>query len=315
MPGQMIPSIPLLAGYPYRLFGLNFISDRAIPGVPEMGELARENAIHIGFGDAPIGIRAPEYEDDSVQANGEEYLFRFPKVGRIYVRGGERIIVEPVDGADEVVLWQVILGVGASIAGFRRGLVPIHASAVVSGDRCVALAGQSTAGKSTLAALLNRLGYSLHADDLCLADCSGEHVMVGAGVPELRLCQDAASMAGWENIEPFSRALEAAKSVFRWNDLSRASRRLLRIYVLEFAPAGAEPGIYPIIGLGALEALIDCLRLRLPLLLTGPAEKYFAVLTALSRQVAMFRFVRPRDLQQSRYWTEYLAAHFEKESV
>src|SRR5260221_8940765 len=125
--------MPLVAGYPYRFFGLNFISDIAIPGISEVGELARENAIHIEFGAAPIGIPAPQYEDDSVQANGEEYLFRFPRIGRIYVRGGEQIIVEQVDRADEVVLWQVILGVGASIAGFRRGLVPIHASAVLSG--------------------------------------------------------------------------------------------------------------------------------------------------------------------------------------
>ena len=202
----MIPSASLVAGYSYRLFGLNFISDRAIPGVSDVGELAPENAIHIEFGDAPISIPAPEYEDESVQANGEEYLFRFPRIGRIYVRGGKQIIVEQVDGADEIVLWQVILGAGASIAGFRRGLVPIHASAVVSGDYFVALAGQSTAGKSTLAALLNRLGYELHTDDLCLADCSGQHVMAGPGVPELRLCQDAVGMAGWRHIEPFRRA-------------------------------------------------------------------------------------------------------------
>jgi hypothetical protein len=307
--------MPLVARYSYRFFGLNFVSDRPIPGVSEVGELPGENAIYLEFGDVPNRIVAPEYEDESVQASGAEYLFRFPAIAQIYVRGGEHIIVEQVDGADEVLLWQVILGVGSSIAGFRRGLVPIHASAVVSGDHCMALAGQSTAGKSTLAALLNSLGYELHADDLCLADCKGEHVMVGPGVPELRLCQDAVIMAGWQHIEPFGKAAAAAKSVFRWSEPGRASRRLLRMYVLEFATAGVEPGIYPIIGLGALEALIDCLRLRLPLLLTGPVERYFELLTALSRRIAMFRFVRPRDLEQSRYWAEYLAAHFEKESV
>jgi hypothetical protein len=307
--------LPAAEGHPYRFFGLDFISAKAIPGVSETAAWRLENAIHVEFGDAPAWIRAPEYEDESVQANGDEYLFRFPRIGRIYVRGGERIIVEQIEGADEVVLWQVILGVGTSIAGFRRGLVPIHASAVVSNGHCMALAGQSTAGKSTLAALLNRLGYDLHADDLCLADCSGEHVMAGPGVPELRLSQDSIGIAGWQNREPFARAIEASKSVFRWNGPGSVSRRLQRIYVLEFATAGTEPGIYPITGLGALEALIDCLRLRLPLLLTGPARRYFETLTELSRKVAIFRFVRPRDLEQSRYWAEYLAAHFEKESV
>jgi hypothetical protein len=168
---------------------------------------------------------------------------------------------------------------------------------------------------STLAALLNRLGFEFHADDLCLADCSGRHVMVGPGVPELRLCEASAGVSGWQHVEPFARASEAAKSVYRWKDRERPSRRLARIYVLEFASGEAESGIYAISGFGALEALIDCLRLRLPLLLTGPAERYFEALTAVSRDVAMFRFARPRDLQLSRYWTEYLAAHLRKESV
>jgi hypothetical protein len=305
--------MPLIAEHHYLCFGLTFISARAIPRICETHTCALEAPIHIEFDQAPVAIRAPQYEDDLVQATGDEYLFRFPGIGRIYISGGERIVVEPVDGADEVVMWQVILGVGASIAGFRRGLVPIHASAVVSGDHCVAFAGQSTAGKSTQAALLNRLGYSLHADDLCLADCAGEHVMAGTGVPELRLCRDAAGIAGWGQVEPSALAHEAGKSIFRWHETESTSRRLLRIYVLEFSSASEVPGIYPLVGLQALTALIDCLRLRLPLLLTGQAGRTFEALTALSRDVAMFRFVRPRDLEQSRHWTECLATHFEKD--
>lgn len=306
--------MPLATGFSYRLFGLTFITDREIPGVSGLGDIPLEDPIQIEFGAAPASINPVEYQDESVQANGREYLFRFPKIGRIYLRGGEHMIVEELPGADEVVLWQVILGVSGSIAGFRRGLVPLHASAVAVGDGCVALAGQSTAGKSTQAALLNRLGYALHADDLCLADCGGERVLVGAGVPELRLSQASIDTAGWQDKKPFAVAHEAAKSVFRWNSGHAKPRPLQRIYVLAFAAEGEEPGVYPLTGFGAFEALIDCLRLRLPLLLTGSAEKNFEVLAALARKVALFRFVRPRDLQQSRYWTDHLAAHFEKES-
>jgi hypothetical protein len=304
-----------LAEHHYSFFGLNFISTRRIPGVPESPQPAREDAIRIEFAAAPAAIQAPEYEDDTVQANGEEYLFRFPQVGRIYIRGGERIVIEPVDGADPAVMWQVILGVGASVAGFRRGRVPIHASAVASGNDCVALAGQSTAGKSTLAALLNQLGYSLHADDLCLADCAGPQVMAGAGVPELRLGRDSARVTGWEQVEPSDTVRETGKSIYPWHRSDTGARRLSRIYVLEFASAGAVPGIYPVVGLQALNGLIDCLRLRTPLLLTGQAGRTFAALTALSDQVPMFRFVRPRDLAQSHYWTAFLAAHFEREAA
>ena len=74
--------------------------------------------------------------------------------------------------------------------------------------------------------------------------------------------------------------------------------------------AGAVPGIYPLVGFEALTALIDCLRLRLPLLLTGLAGRTFEALTALSRDVAMFRFVRPRDLEPRIWLTQSPAAAF-----
>jgi hypothetical protein len=61
----------------------------------------------------------------------------------------------------------------------------------------------------------------------------------------------------------------------------------------------------------ALQALIDCLRIRLPLLMTGAAQKSFERMAAVSRSVEMFRFVRPRDPEQSWHWAGRLAEHFD----
>lgn len=224
-----------IAEFAYHLFGLDFLSGKPIPGVPLAGRVAADDAVRIEFGSVPGSIRAPEYADESVQATGSEYLLDFPKVGRIYVQGSERITIELAPDSDPTGMWQIVMGVGASIAGFRRGFVPIHASAVAHGDDCVAFAGQSTAGKSTIAALLTTLGYGLHADDLCLARWSDGRVDVGQGVQEL---------------------------------------------------------------------LIDCLRIRLPLLVTGQARKNFEQVAAVSSAVKMFRFVRPFD-------AERLAEHFD----
>jgi hypothetical protein len=305
------------AEFSYRLFGLGFLSGEPIPGVPTEAEITRCDAIHIEFGATPRSIPAPEYQNARVQATGAEYLFHCPGLGRISVQGSERIVferaVERGPGTTSA-MWRLILGAGASMAGFRRGFVPIHASAVVDGNDCIAFAGKSKAGKSTIAGLLNGLGYRLHADDLCLAYSSDRQVAVGAGVPELRLDEDAVGMVGWNDVEPVAIAA-AGKSAFRWGTPEGGPRPLRRIYILEFASESSQPGIYRISGVVALSALIDCLRLRLPLLLTGLAPRNFERIAAISRTVEMFRFVRPLDANQSWYWTKRLAEHFKTESV
>lgn len=303
----------------YDLFGLNFQTAIPIPGVEPAGPIAVERAaelapIRIEFGPVPQSIPAPCYADSAVQVTGDEYLFQYPGLVRLYVQGGDRIVVEAAPAADPVKLWTVILGVGASIAGFRRGYVPIHASSILTPNGCIAFAGQSGAGKSTTAAWLLRLGCQLHADDLCLADVSGDEVVVGRGIQELRLWDESIEALGWTDVRPFAVMPDLPKSVFRWASafprmgaLQRIPLR--RVYVLEFA-AAEEPGIYAMDGVQALQALIDCLRLRPRILSTGLAGRTFEHLTMLCRKVEMFRFVRPLDIRSSESWIHRLAEHF-----
>ena len=48
----------------------------------------------------------------------------------------------------------------------QRGLLPLHASAIVTRGGIAAFAGHRGAGKSTTAALLSLLGYELVTDDV-----------------------------------------------------------------------------------------------------------------------------------------------------
>src|SRR6185436_17962029 len=48
----------------------------------------------------------------------------------------------------------------------QRGLLPLHASALLLGAGAIALLGPSRAGKSTLAAALARRGHPVLADDV-----------------------------------------------------------------------------------------------------------------------------------------------------
>lgn len=269
-----------------------------------------EDTIHVRFGPAPGRITDADFADGPVQANSTEYLLELPGSCRLHLQGHDRIVVDAVPGWDRNLAWTIILSVGASIAGLRRGLVPLHASAILARSGCIAFAGQSGAGKSTLAASLVHRNWPLFAEDLCLMSLDDTGVRVGRGLTQLRLCDDAAGLLGWSQPDsPIGAA--PAKSFFSQTDSGPESSCLRRIYALEFAGEGVAPGIHRVEGSAAMLLITRCLRVRLPMLRVGAATRHFDNLVKISRQVEIYRFVRPRSLEQSAYWTSRLAEHFD----
>jgi hypothetical protein len=305
--------LPLQSAHEYYdLFGLIFESTENIPGIAPAGISLCRNAIAIEFGPVPHRIENVEFEDSTVRASGSEYLFTYPGVLRLYVEQDRRIVVERQEDCSPVRLWTFVLGVGASITGFRRGHIPLHASSILTEKGCIAFAGRAGAGKSTVAAFLINRGFELFTDDLCLIQWSGTmKPVVGRGVPELRLSGDSIAALDWTDAKPFAVQPNANKTVFRRAAPRERFGDLRRIYILEFTRDGAAPGIHRLSGTEALRALINCLRLRLGLLPTGEARRTFERLTAIGDKVEIFRFARPPDYQQSSYWFDRLIEHFE----
>ncbi len=80
------------------------------------------------------------------------------------------------DGWERLLIAQVL-----PFAALLHGLEVFHASAVVAGQRAVALAGPSRAGKSSVAYELCRRGAAFLADDVLALERSGEELLAHAG--------------------------------------------------------------------------------------------------------------------------------------
>ena len=89
-------------------------------------------------------------------------------VGRYLVRGGAEILVDAAGGAAERDVRLFLLGSALGILCHQRGLLPLHANAVVANGAAYAFAGHSGAGKSTLAAHFAQAGYEILCDDVCV---------------------------------------------------------------------------------------------------------------------------------------------------
>jgi hypothetical protein len=84
-----------------------------------------------------------------------------------------------------------------------RGIICLHASAVVLDTGAIALVGPPGAGKSTLAAAFGGSGFSVLSDDVVALVDEGEHFLAQPGYPRVNLWPDSAStLFGFENSLP-----------------------------------------------------------------------------------------------------------------
>ena len=140
----------------------------------------------------------------------DEACYFYKDAGKYLVRSGREIIVEPISGADPVVVRLSLLGPAMALALMQRGTFVLHASAVAfQGSRAVAFLGGHAWGKSTLAAMLHLRGHRMLTDDVAaigLPDDSSDPDAAASGAkleatvipsfPQVKLWPDAASSLG-----------------------------------------------------------------------------------------------------------------------
>ena len=177
----------------YSAFALTIASEISLPELPPAGA-APDVEVHIGeIPDIPRSGAA-----FSIRVQSSDVRGWIPGVGAFSVSGGNRIVVAPLDGADERALRLTIVGPLLGVILSQRGKFVLHASTAVVDGRAVAFTGLSGAGKSTLAAALMRVGHPLIADDMTVIDISDEIPFVQPGFPRIKLWPDSAEALAYD---------------------------------------------------------------------------------------------------------------------
>jgi len=129
------------------------------------------------------------------QVTPGEARFGLPGVARLLVRGGNEILIERQ--ADDEMIRLLLVGTGAALLLHQRGLLPLHASAVVAPAGAILFMGHSGAGKSTLLGEFLRRGYPMLAEDLAAVRLDAEGAAwVEPGVQITKLWADSAAELG-----------------------------------------------------------------------------------------------------------------------
>jgi hypothetical protein len=191
--------------YRCSIYGLGISANKTIPGVPSSAIESIDVNIH--FGPVPAWIHelesqqsqlsyTAEYTDNSGQPvlrvfrllGGKYYYFRY---------ADDTEFVVDHAGAEIWAAWQSPLTIEDTatyllgpIMGFvllLRGIVCLHASAIVAGSEAVALVGPAGSGKSTTAAAFSTKGFHVLADDVVTLDDRAGQFLVRPAYPCIRL--------------------------------------------------------------------------------------------------------------------------------
>jgi hypothetical protein len=221
-----------------------------------------------------------------------------PRVASYWIEAGSRVIVEPHLPAEAPAIRLFLLGTVLAILCYRRGLVPLHASAVEVGGGALLMCGPSGLGKSTLAAMLVARGHRLIADDVCVLDLgSDDKPLIRPVLPRLKLWQDAAramavSTEGLEQVreQALKFNLPVDESRFRLEPI-----RAAHIVLLRSARSSASISATALAPLAAIERGQLFYRRRLAEAL-GARALLFRARIALVRSVPITELSRPGDL-------------------
>ena len=159
----------------YLLGGIALASDFPLPELPLAGEeTARVPHVKIRRGAVPPVLPGSIELDSDCFATSTEYLLRIQGVARYLVSHGSEIVIQPENDALALDVRAYLLATIFVVLCHQRGLLPLHASAVLCSGCVVAFLAHSGQGKSSLAAHLARRGFQVVADDICLVDTQAD---------------------------------------------------------------------------------------------------------------------------------------------
>src|SRR5689334_16113341 len=163
--------------YPCSIYGIGVLANREIPGVPTSQIPAVD--LHINFGSLPAWIGREEpvnpfFASDYSDESGRPLVRFFRAADHNYYRflySDQTEFLVNKDGTEVWGKWPesltledaatYLLGPVMGFVLLLRGIVCLHASAVIIGDQAIALLGPAGSGKSTTAAAFSKLGYTV----------------------------------------------------------------------------------------------------------------------------------------------------------
>lgn len=287
----------------YAVFGLNAVSEIPLPELrPAHATVEPDVVIRRG------GVEAPNAEPGLNILPDQEALLNIPEVGLYLMRKGREMVVEGDPRGSERNLRLYLLGSAFAAILHQRHLLPLHANSILVDGQAIGFMGHPGAGKSTMAASFHDRGFGILSDDVCVV---GPGPTAFAGIPRLRLWREALEASG-RTVDGYEMSFD---DMDKYNvpigddETGPSQAPLSHLYLLDDAGGSEAPGITPIRGSAAVEALVANTYRGAYVPLMGRTQAHLQACIRLAREAPVFRVTRLWGLDSLAGQAEAIAAH------
>lgn len=237
------------------------------------------------------------------QAAPGRFLLDVPEVSRYLVEDGSLVTMEPMPQADKDKVNRFFQMTPLAALLFQRGITTFHAAAAAGPQGAVLLAGDSSAGKSTLLMELLKRGWRMLSDDLSVVALNENGVPnVLPTFPDVVLWRDTLDKFNRENTGKYRQTVSMEEQ------FTNVPQRLKAIYRLSVHNKN-EIEISSMEGVDRFSSLSKLLyNTRIADALLDRAV-YMRAAAAIARSVSMQTLLRPKG----RWSSEELADMVEKD--
>jgi hypothetical protein len=304
------PPFSTVGTHAYMLCGWRTHSEIPLTCVPTLVNDANnvDVMIQIAAGRSPIAKSTGRFV---FQHTTECSLVKIEDVADFEIRSGRLIRVWPAAGAKQKDIEIFLFGPAWAALCHQRGMLPLHASAIVTGTGITGFAGHSGVGKSTTAALLNSLGYQLVADDI-LPVRFDQNSIPGAWpyLRRLKLHREPIAELAFTPTEMVSEALDKERYfVYPKHAADDQWSRLDRVYLLEIDPTCPHVSIDRLTGAEAVRALIDQTYHFKFILGSGRVRDHLALCAYVASKIAIYRMRRSPSVRVGIELGSIICAH------
>lgn len=239
--------------YRYRIYGLNLESELVCPGFAAVPEAKPD--VFVSLGSVPDSLEYVKASGFKFQANPDCILtngFR----AKMLVYKGNQVTIQPRAGIHIDVIRSLFMAWGLGALLHQRDIFPLHGSVISLGNECVAFCAPSGTGKSSLAALFVKRGYTILDDNIAALGLIGGTYVVYPGAPVIKFPHDVLEKSGdsFASLGAFQPFLDKSVVVVHRN-FPEHSQPLKKVYVLT---RSGQPGfaLSPLNGTARLDALM-----------------------------------------------------------
>jgi hypothetical protein len=305
-----MPSAPL-----YSCFDFRIRSAIPLPELVEAGQGDDRPIVDVRIGDVPEFLAGGGQSAGGLQVAEGTALLTVSHAARYLVRDGCEIIVDPLPGGSDRNVRLFLLGSALGLLCHQRGLLPLHANAIVIGNAAFAFAGPSGAGKSTLAAYFSRAGHQVLCDDVCVINLDDPaRPLAWPGLPRLKLWGDASAAFGHDKsrLDP---VIDGMDKYHVWLPALVEPQPIpfRRLYLLHRSEPGEETEIRRLRGRAAVEAIMSQTYRALYLPALGLASRHFLQCASLASRIEVYAATRAWGYETFEREAGRLACHLAEE--